>query len=400
VALAVAFALAVPPSAAAKIFGTNPIPISVGPDGQAANGASGGATVSGDNRRGRLAAFHSLASNLVPGDTNGVSDVFVWRRPRGRLGLSLNRPARPAGTLRRASVGPGGREANGPSHSPSLDGSTRRRPRCVAFVSESTNLAAGDADRTPDVYVRRLTRDRTVLVSRDVTGPATDPSIDGACRRVAFQSGGRVLVARVGRAPRAVSPGGNPDLALDGRGLVWEQDGGVRLRRLGRTLTVAGSARNPLVSDRAREGWDVSFETSARLAGNDDNGSQDVYERVIGPPRTQRPELISAVRRGARSLGGTSSNGGVTAYAAGRGIVTFATTVGGTTTLYYRNNNTGNIDDLAHAPARGGPGIFDVAAGARANFVAFASPATGFPFDGNGALQDVFFKHLTAGKPL
>ena len=34
--------------------------------------------MSGDNRKGRLAAFHSEASNLVGGDSNGVADVFVY----------------------------------------------------------------------------------------------------------------------------------------------------------------------------------------------------------------------------------------------------------------------------------------------------------------------------------
>ena len=39
--------------------------------------------MSGDNRKGRLAAFHSEASNLVGGDSNGVADVFVYKRPSG-----------------------------------------------------------------------------------------------------------------------------------------------------------------------------------------------------------------------------------------------------------------------------------------------------------------------------
>ena len=62
------------------MFGTNPLPVSVGASHAVPNGDSGGAAVSGDNRKTRLAAFHSAASNLVGGDTNGKLDVFVVQR--------------------------------------------------------------------------------------------------------------------------------------------------------------------------------------------------------------------------------------------------------------------------------------------------------------------------------
>jgi len=78
--------------------------------------------------------------------------------------------------------------------------------------------------------------------------------------------------------------------------------------------------------------------------------------------------------------------------------VTFASAQGGSDTLYYRNNHTGNIDDLAHAS--GGAVIFDVATSARANFVAFSSTYSGFRFDHNGGQQDVFFKGLVDGDAL
>src|SRR3954452_24666134 len=96
--------LLAPAAAPAQIFGTPPIPISVGPHGEGANGPSGHATISGDDRKARFVAFDSAASNLVRGDTNGATDVFVWRRPHGHAGLSLASPARPSGHLVRASV--------------------------------------------------------------------------------------------------------------------------------------------------------------------------------------------------------------------------------------------------------------------------------------------------------
>ena len=51
---------------------------------------------------GRFVAFDSLASNLVPGDTNGTNDVFVRDRR--------------AGTTTRVSVSNTGAQGNGYSH--------------------------------------------------------------------------------------------------------------------------------------------------------------------------------------------------------------------------------------------------------------------------------------------
>src|SRR5207244_3637084 len=54
--------------------------VSVSTSGQLGNSASSGASMSAD---GRYVAFYSSSSNLVPGDTNGKSDVFVRDRATG-----------------------------------------------------------------------------------------------------------------------------------------------------------------------------------------------------------------------------------------------------------------------------------------------------------------------------
>src|SRR3954447_16958209 len=182
--------LALPATALA--LGAPPVAISVGPGGQQANGPSGGGTMSGDNRMGRLAAFHSEASNLVGGDSNGVADVFVYKRPGGfRAG---------GGTLRRVSLTDSGGQANGRSTYPSLDGRVllgdgNRPPHCVAFQSEASNLASGDRDKTSDVFVRDMVHHRTKLIPHGIGPAATNPSIDGSCKAVGFQAGGRVYLA-------------------------------------------------------------------------------------------------------------------------------------------------------------------------------------------------------------
>jgi Tol biopolymer transport system component len=63
--------------------------VSVASDGTEGNGSSGDNPYTGDggrpslSRDGRLVAFHSLASNLVSGDTNGSRDIFLHDRIAG-----------------------------------------------------------------------------------------------------------------------------------------------------------------------------------------------------------------------------------------------------------------------------------------------------------------------------
>ena len=377
--LAVAAPLALD-GADARTFGAEPVAVSSG-----THAPSGSPAISGDNRVARYVAFHSYASNLVGGDTNGVLDVFVYNRLSRRIV--------------RASVSSRGQQANGPSANPALDGSVQRAPRCVAFQSQATNLAPGDRDRSWDIYVRDLRTSQTRLISRGIGASAVDPAISGDCRQLAFTAAGRVYVGnglRPGR-PRFVARGTNPDLSLDGSALTWERGHGVWLRRLGHTTRVAAIGGNPHVSDGgASQIWGVVFDSPARLTAGGSGTGFDVYLRTFrrtgGVRRTQ---LISG--RGGRSLGGDSHNGGITAYAPVRGIIVFTTTRGNETTLWYMNLHTGNIDDLAHARAEpAGPGIIDVATSARANYVVFSSTAS-YLGDSNGPTEDVFLKFL-AGK--
>jgi hypothetical protein len=382
------------PSAHAGIFGTNPLAISYDQLAGAPNGPSAHPAVSGDNRKTRYAAFDSTATNLVGGDTNGQPDVYLWTRPSGIAGLRLNQPG---GTLRRVSVSSSGAQGNGASTNPSLDGSTRHSPHCVAFQSTASNLASGDGDTTSDIFVRDLRSNRTTLVSRGIGPAAENPSIDGGCKRVAFSAGGSVYVANVGGgSPKRIGSGGDPDYSLDGSAVVWVHHGSVMIRRAGHVDKV-GPGGNPTVGDNDSGKWAISFDTTAKLARNDSSGGRDVYQRLVhADGKPFETDLISASRRGGHSLGGNSYNGGLTAYAGTRGIVVFVNDQGSSSDLYYRNNHSGNIDDLAHAPSSSP--ITDVVSSARANFVAFDSTAS---FVGDtGGQPAVFFKHLVDGEAI
>ena len=145
-----------------------------GSSGVKGNSASSGPAISAN---GRFVAFHSWASNLGPADTNGVIDVFV-------RDLQANTT-----TLVSRATGPSGVKGNDTSRvgAISADG------RFVAFDSYATNLDFWDTDSTPDVFVRDLGNNVTLLVSQSsasVKGNnwSSDPTISADGRFVAFDS--------------------------------------------------------------------------------------------------------------------------------------------------------------------------------------------------------------------
>jgi Tol biopolymer transport system component len=141
--------------------------VSVGPAGAQANSWSEEAAMSAD---GRYVAFVSMASNLVPGDTNGFRDVFV----RDLV----------AQTTRRVSVSAGAAQANGASFQPSISADGRY----VAFESVASNLVPGDTSRNFDVFVRDRVAHTTRRISVGANRKSWQPAISADGRYVAFES--------------------------------------------------------------------------------------------------------------------------------------------------------------------------------------------------------------------
>jgi Tol biopolymer transport system component len=118
---------------------------------------------------GRFVVFASDASNLVPGDTNGLQDVFVRDRRTG--------------TTERASVDSFGNQANGfnaPSPGISDDG------RYVAFHSDASNLIPDDTNSNTDAFVHDRVSGATERVATEAGNNMVDISGDG--RYVVFDS--------------------------------------------------------------------------------------------------------------------------------------------------------------------------------------------------------------------
>lgn len=86
---------------------------------------------------GRYITYESEASNLVPGDTNNWSDVFLYDRT--------------VGTTTRISTGIHGAQPNEKSSSPVINGDGRY----IAYDSYASNLVPGDTNHAWDIFLWR-----------------------------------------------------------------------------------------------------------------------------------------------------------------------------------------------------------------------------------------------------
>ena len=294
---------------------------------------------------GRYVAFASTATNLVPGDTNGLSDVFV----RDTV----------ASTTRLVSVGTGGAQANGASDQPSISSDGRY----VAFRSAASNLVASDTNGHTDIFVRDLVAGTTSRVSISTSGTQGDldsaqPFASATGRYIVFQSfadnliGGdslgkpdiflrdqtlgtteRVSISMFDGSPS--SPSQWPSVSADGRYVAYssfafnlappKEDGNpqiyVRDRQTATNIQITVGTDNKAgnqASSQPQISADGSTVVFASLATNlitgDTNNHSDVFARsVAGGPIT----------RVSNGLAGAQANGDSdwpTVDAAGRSV--------------------------------------------------------------------------------
>ena len=251
--------------------------LSINRSGELGNRQSAHAVISAD---GRVAAFESGATNLLPGlDANqAASDVYVvllatqeiFRASVDRAGrqsaddssfspsisadgqllaftssASLDRedtaslPLGPirqpqrlsvfvrdlaSGTTRRITRRDGG-TVNGSSYWPAMS----NNGRSVAFVSEATDFVRGDRNHAADVFVHDLETSTTTLISRSAgrgsaNGASTHPAISGDGQLVGFESEASDLVCAKRCAPRDV------DINLVADVFVFDRARGVMTR--------------------------------------------------------------------------------------------------------------------------------------------------------------------------
>jgi archaellum component FlaF (FlaF/FlaG flagellin family) len=134
--------------------------VSVSSTGNQGNQESGYPSISGD---GRFVMFSSEASNLVPGDTNNKTDIFV-------RDLSTN-------TTTRLSVDSAGNQANSDSEFPSISANGQK----VAFSSFAANLVPGDTNNGPDLFVSDIGNTPGVIntPSNNINGTPGNDNLTG-----------------------------------------------------------------------------------------------------------------------------------------------------------------------------------------------------------------------------
>lgn len=331
--------------------------ISIGNGGSEADGDTVGGAISED---GNVVAYQSLASNLVPGDTNsgapggGGADIFVYDRVKNETsrvslvsltGTEGTCSTPPTGGVRcnsfdpqlnldgnlivfgslftnlvssdtnnvadiflhdrttkateRLSVGPGGLESDGVSGNPgiSADG------RYVIFESTATNLvgAGNDTNGVSDIFVHDRTTHQTVRVSVGVGGIESNghsftPSISRDGRYIAFWSYADNLVAN--------DTNGVADVFV----VDW-QSPTPTMRRLSVDANgIEGNAesRVPVLS---RDGRYVVFESDASNllgVGGDSNGLTDIYVADLQGIGADAIKRVSVGETGGEALGGPS----------------------------------------------------------------------------------------------
>ena len=272
-------------------------------------GANGFSGRPGISPNGRYVAFIAGASNLVAGDTNGVNDAFV---------ADLT-----TGAIARASVSTAGVQANAEAYAMPTAVSDNGR---VVFRSGATNLVADDTNGRWDLFVRDSVAGTTVRVNLNSVGAQTqgdvfDEAITADGRYVSFTSYATDLVG----GPWV----GGPE--------VYVRD--LRLGATSKASYGAGTTQANGWSDQAAispNGRYVTFRSVAtNLVAGDTNEAADVFLRDRQASTTTR---VSVSTSGAQI---TSSVGNGFPTVSNDGVVTFASDA---TNLVAGDTN--NADDI------------------------------------------------------
>jgi Tol biopolymer transport system component len=271
--------------------------VSVDSAGAEATGDSGAWGRPAMNSDGRFVAFESFATDLVSGDTNSASDIFVRDREMA--------------TTSRVSLDSGGSQADGFSFQPTISGDGRY----VAFESDATNLVSGDTNAANDIFVRDRQAETTTRVSvatggAQADGPSFQPAISNDGRYVAFYSEATNLVS--GDTNVFCDTDGDtqyddncPDVFVRDRDTdedgVPDEAGAVSTTRVSVASGGAqanGASVGPAISGDGR--YVAFYSEATNLVTGDGNGTWDVFVRDWQLEATERVSVDS---------GGSEGNG-------------------------------------------------------------------------------------------
>jgi Tol biopolymer transport system component len=317
---------------------------------------------------GRYVAFASDATNLVKGDKNGVTDIFVRDLARR--------------TTKRVSVSSTGVEGNKASYWPfiSSDG------QYVTFTSEANNLDAADNNGVGDVFVHDMKTGKTEMISRAVDGNAgNDLSFWSS-----ISSDGR-YVAYMSNATNLVQPDSNEswDIFLRDR-----HTGQTSLASVGFDGNQANSqSEYPIIS---ADGRFVAFASDAtNIVTGDTNGYRDVYEYDRLTATTIR---VSIASDGRQANNGTqafvisiSSDGQFVAFPSlATNLVPDDTNKVWDIFVHDRNDGKTSRVSVSSSGGQSDAGSYGVSLSPDGRYVAYGSNATNLVPDDLNGVMDVF----------
>ena len=244
--------------------------VSVSGPGAEGDGHSYHTSMSSD---GRYVAFQSDACNLVPGDTNGSSDIFVYDRQ--------------SGTIRRVSVSSAGLQGYADSGWASISANGRY----VAFSSDSADLDPADSNGGySDVFVHDTVTGTTTLVSWPIS---SDRSDYGSFMPSMSADGRFVCYTRMWKWYWSEFATPHSDI------YVYDRSTGMT-----ESITDIGTGDDNPYGVISGNGRYVAFETYTPLLFTTDNWAEDVY---IFDRQTQAFSLVSRTSTGAQAETGGDS---------------------------------------------------------------------------------------------
>ncbi len=349
--------------------------VSVGTAGLQGNGRSEGASISAD---GRYVAFQSSASNLIPVDTNGATDIFVRDRLTGETSC--------------VSVTSLGNQGNDVSYFPSISGDGR----FVAFQSYATNLIPGDTNGFDDIFVHDRATGETTNVSVSSSGEQGNNASVGA----AISLDGRYVVFK-SHASNLVP--GHTNGAWD----IFVHD-----RQTGETSRVSVSSSGDQGDNGSEwpsisaDGRYIAFDSYAsNLVPDDTNGHVDTFVRDRQTGETSRVSVSSAGQQGNPVQGSDSEGTSISADGRYVAFVSYAAEL-------VPGDSNGFVDVFVHDRQTGQTSLVSVASTAQQSnnwsvqpsisadgrYVAFQSYASNLaPGDTNGT-WDLFVHDRVTGK--
>lgn len=339
--------------------------VSVGPGGAQGNGLSRFCSISAN---GRYVAFFSDATNLVSGDTNARSDVFVHDRQ--------------AGTTECASLDSSGAQGNGPSWYPSISADGRY----VVFLSLASNLVGGDTNGRWDVFVRDRQNTTTERVNVDFAGGQGNldsglASISGDGRFVAFRSLANNLVSG--------DTNGKWDIFVRDR-----QNGTTE-----RASVDSNGAQGNMDSDFPAISADARFVAFMSLASNlvssDTNGVADVFVRDLHAGTTERTSIgLGGSQTGAHSYYPSLSADGrfVAFYTSADNLVAGDTNASSDAFVHDRQDGSTERVSVASSGTQGNGTSEYVSISANGTCVAFSSTANNLVTGDTNGNRDAFVR--------